>query len=694
MPGNLDLALNPGSVAIVGASDNPHKVGGRPILFMRKYGYRGRIFPVNPARAEVQGYKAYPDLASLPEVPDMAIVALAGDGTVQAVEQCADLGVKVAVILASGYSETGADGRKIQDAMLARARAAGMRIVGPNSQGLANFGNGTIANFSTAFNDLPCIPGPVAIISQSGALSQLIYGLLHKRGIGVRHCHATGNEADITVAELAAEVAQDPAVKLLLLYLETVNDPDKLAEAAALARDRDLPMLVLKSGRTLSGQRAASSHTGAMATEDRVVDAFLRHHGIWRAADPHDLVNAAELYLRGWRPRDRKLVALSNSGATCVMAADIAEELHLPLAVLADATRAQLDAILPGFATTTNPIDITGALLSDSSLFGKILKVLGEDAGADLFFAGLPIAGTGYDVEAFARSAADFIAATGKPLALAIPQDTVAAPFQRLGLPVFASDRQALQALDQLAAHSALLRRRRKTAVAAPVRLELAAGKGALLNEADSLGLLAANGIPVAPSRLCRSAAEARQALRDLGGPVAVKACSAEVPHKSEFGLVALNLAGEDEVGAAFEAQWDKLAQMKVARDGVLVAAMVRGQRELALGARVDARFGPVVMVGDGGKYVEALRDFALLIPPFDIEEVLDALDRLHIAPVLHGVRGEPPLDLAAVAAIAVRLGEIMQAGRGRIASIDLNPVMVKAKGEGAVVADALIELI
>ncbi len=693
MSNKLTAALNPGSIAVVGASDNPHKVGGRPILFMRKYGYRGKVYPVNPARAEVQGHRAYPDLASLPEVPDMAIVALAGDGTVQAVEQCASMGVKIAVIMASGFGETGAEGKRIQDAMLAKARSAGMRIVGPNSQGLANFGTGAIANFSTIFNDLPNIAGSAAIVSQSGALSQLIYGLLRKRGIGVRHCHATGNEADISVAELAVEVAQDPEVKLLLLYLETVNDPDKLAEAAAIARARDLPLLVLKSGRTQAGQRAASSHTGAMATEDRVVDAFLRHHGIWRAADPEDLVNASELYFKGWRPEGRKLVALSNSGATCVMAADMAEEYALPLTVLADATRAQLNAVLPGFATTTNPIDITGVLLTDSSLFGKMLDIVGKDPGADLFFAGIPIAGTGYDVEAFARDAAKFIATTGKPLALAVPRDDVAAPFAKLGVPVFGSDRLALRALDQLAAHSALMRRTRRLGAAAPVSIGLAKGAKGFLNEADSLALLAANGIAVAPQRLCRSADEARAALRALGGPVAVKACSAEVPHKSEFGLVALNLDSEDAVGAAFEAQWRKLEEMKVARDGIIVAAMVKGQRELALGARVDARFGPVVMVGDGGKYVEALKDFILLIPPFDVEEVIEALERLHIAPLLHGVRGERPLDLQAVAAIAARLGEIMQAGAGRIASIDLNPVMVRAKGEGAVVADALIEL-
>ena len=458
MSDNLEAALNPKSVAIVGASDNPHKVGGRPILFMDRYGYKGKIFPINPARAAVQGHKAYPDLASLPEVPDMAIVALAGEGTVQAVEQCARIGVKIAVVMASGFGETGVEGKKVQDAMLATARAAGMRMIGPNSQGLANFGTGTIANFSTIFHDAPCVPGPVAVISQSGALSQLIYSLLYQRQIGVRHCHATGNEADITVSELAAHIAQDPEVRLMLLYLETINNPDQLAKTAAIAHARDLPIVALKSGRTARGQRAARAHTGSAEIEDQRVDAFLRHHGIWRAEDPQDLVNAAGLYLKGWRPRSRNLVVISNSGATCVLAADAAESLGLPLATLAESTRGELNAILPGFATTTNPIDMTGVLLGNSSLFGKTLEIAGRDPGADLLFVGFPIAGTGYDVAAFARDAANFIATTGKPLVLSVPQEAVAAPFIKLGVPVFGSDQQALQALAQLAAHAEMMR--------------------------------------------------------------------------------------------------------------------------------------------------------------------------------------------------------------------------------------------
>ena len=460
MPNNLEAALNPKSIAVIGASDNPHKVGGRPILFMGKYGYKGKIYPINPARADVQGCKAYPDLASLPEVPDMAIVALAGDGTVQAVEQCARIGVKVAVVLASGFAETGVEGKKAQDAMLAMARAAGMRMVGPNSQGLANFGSGAIANFSTIFNDSPCSPGPVAIISQSGAMSQLIYSLLYQRGIGIRHCHATGNEADITVAELAARVAEDEKVKLLLLYLETINNPEQLIKAAAIAHARKLPVVALKSGRTERGQRAARSHTGSAEIEDSRVDELFHRLGIWRAADAQDLVNASQLYLKGWRPQGRRLVTISNSGATCVMAADTAEQLGLPLATLAENTRAQLNAILPGFATTTNPIDMTGALLGNSGLFGKTLEIAGNDAGADLFFVGFPVAGTGYDIEAFARDAARFIAATGKPLVLSVPQADIAAPFIKLGVPVFFSDRQALQALHQISAHAVLMQRK------------------------------------------------------------------------------------------------------------------------------------------------------------------------------------------------------------------------------------------
>lgn len=686
----LAAALNPRSIAVIGASENPHKIGGRPISYMQRLGYQGRLYPINPSRQELQGLKCYPNLASLPEIPEMALVIVAGEQTVAAVEDCAARGVRCAIVIASGFGETGPAGRAVQDRMAAAARAAGMRLVGPNTQGLANFGTGAVASFSTLFTEVPPMDGPVGIISQSGGMAAMAYGLLRGRGLGVRHVHATGNEADVGVADLAWAVAHDPDVRLLLLYLETIADPALLAETAAFARSRDLPIVAVKAGRSPSGQKAASSHTGSLANEDRVVDAFLRRHGIWRVRDPHALALAAEGYLQGWRPQGQRLVVVSNSGASCVMAADASEELGLPLATFADRTREELTARLPGFATTTNPVDITAALLSNSGLFSDVLPVIARDPAADLVFIHIPVAGAGYDVEAFARDTAAFARDSGKPVAVAAWQDGVAAPFRRAGVATFANEHEALGVLAQVASHAALLRQPQPRWPAAPAPA-LPADDG-LLNEAESLALLAAHGAPVVAHRLCRTTAEARAAFEALGGPVAVKACSRDVPHKSEHGLVALNVASADAAAECFEQQWARLAAMGAAQDGVLVAAMRKGRHECMVGAHVDPVFGPVVAVGDGGKYVEALRDVALLVPPFDAAEALAALRGLRIAPLLAGTRGDRPLDVEALASLAVQVGQLMVAARGRIASIDCNPVMLGAAGDGAMVVDALVE--
>lgn len=687
----LESALNPQSVAVIGASENVHKIGGRPIHYMRKHGFGGRIYPINPAREEVQGLKSYASLAALPEAPDLAMVVVGGEKAVEAVAQCAARGVKSAVVVASGFGETGEEGRAVQRAMVATARAAGMRLYGPNTQGLANFGTGAIAGFSTMFVEVPPADGPVGIVSQSGGMSAMAYGLLRGRGLGVRHVHATGNEADITVSDLAWAVAHDPDVKLLLLYLENIANPELLARTAAYARERDLPIIAVKAGRSESGQKAASSHTGSLANEDRTVDAFFRHHGIWRVRDPHAQALAAEAYLKGWRPEGRRLVIISNSGASCVMGADASEEFALPLAALAPATRAEVASRLPGFATADNPIDITAALLSNSGLFGDVLPAVAQDPAADLFLINIPVAGAGYDVEAFARDTAAFERSTGKPVVVAAWQDSVAAPFKAQGIPTYANENDALGTLAQLASHTALMR---KPIVAWPAGTApvLPAGGGRFLNEAQSLAVLGAAGVPVVAHRLCRSAQQAAEALAAVGAPAVVKACSGDVPHKSEHGLVALNVATAADAAALFERQWAKLAELGAAQEGVIVAAMCRGQREFMVGARIDPVFGPVVVVGDGGKYVEALQDVAVLLPPFAAADVTAALRTLRIAPLLEGVRGDPPLDIDALAEVVVTVGRLIVVAGGAIASIDVNPVLVAARGEGAVVVDALIE--
>ena len=680
----LQAALAPRSIAVIGASDNPHKVGGRPILYLQRYGYRGAVYPVNPGRATVQGLHAFPRVEDLPEAPELAIVAVAGDEAVRAVESCAARGVKVAVVMASGFGETGAEGLRVQEALVETARRAGMRLIGPNCQGLANFATGVVANFSTIFHEMEGRDGPVAIVSQSGANSQAIYTLVMRKGLGVRHVHATGNEADVTVADLAEAVVEDPGVGLVLLYMEAIKDPLRLAVAAEKARSRGVPMVALKAGRTARGQKAASSHTGALAAEDRVVDAFFERHAIWRAADPHELVSAAALYASGRPPRGRRLVVVSNSGASCVMAADYSEQRGIPLAELSETARQKLGNALPGFAALQNPIDVTGALLSNSALFGAVLPIVGDDAQSELALLAIPVAGTGYDVPRFAKDLKEFQDSFGHAAAVAAPQESVRAPFERLGVAAFEREREAIDALAQFADHAALMRR----PAAAPtrgVRIE----RTRFLNEVESLDLVAKAGLPVIEHALCRSAEEAVRTATQFAAPVVMKACSPDLPHKSDHGLVSLN---PGDLAAEFRRQHDKVASLRAKFEGVIVARRASGGRELALGARMDPQFGPVVLVGDGGIYLEALKDFRLLLPPFTEADVARNLAELRVAPLLAGVRGQPPRDVAAYSAMAVRLGEAMLRWDGAVASVDLNPVIVFETGVGAVAVDALVE--
>jgi acyl-CoA synthetase (NDP forming) len=531
------------------------------------------------------------------------------------------------------------------------------------------------------------------VISQSGAMSVVPYHLLRSRGIGVRHSHATGNDCDVTVCELATVVAEDPDLRLLLLYLEGIPDSWNLAEAARIARERDLPIIALKSGRTAAGQAAALSHTGALANEDKVVDAFFEAHGIWRVQSVVELADAAELYLKGWKPRGRRLVAISNSGAICVLAADAASMAGMPMARLGEDTRAELGRILPGFATTANPVDITAALLTNSGLFSDILPVIARDPAADAFLIGVPVAGAGYDVEAFARDSASFAEQTGKPVVIAAPQATVAARFKSHGLSVYATEGEAIRALSQFVSHHELLERLRTRGGSPPPPHphEAREAQATMLNESDSLALLAQHGVPVVAHRLCRSADEAARALTELGAPVVLKGCTAAVAHKSELGLVRLGLHSEDAVREAFEQVQQAARRAGVALDGAIVAVLQRGQRELMIGARIDPVFGPVVLVGDGGKYVEAMPDAQVLLVPFGTTEVRTALARLRLAPLLEGVRGEPPLDVDAFCDAAVAVGRLMQDCEADVVNLDLNPMMVGARGEGCAAVDAVV---
>jgi len=690
---SLQPFLTPRSIAILGASQDPNKVGGRPLHYLMKYGFKGPVYPINPGRPEVQGLRSYKSLEELPEVPELAVCVVAGDQAVTAVEDAAKRGVKALICITSGFGETSdPEGAVKQKRMVDAARAGGMRMVGPNTQGLANFSNGCVASFSTMFTTLKCTDGPIAMVSQSGAMSAIPIGLLAEKGLGVRYSLATGNDADVSVLEMACAAASDPEMKLLLVYLEGMPHADKLADLAEIAHKNGTMVVALKSGRTAAGARAAASHTGALANEDRVVDAAFKRVGIWRAQNIAELVSTAEMYLKGWKPKGRRFVTISGSGATGVMSADHATEEGLEVVSFAPDTRKKLDAILPSFASAANPIDLTAALLTNNSLLGQILPVIADADAADLFKVDMPVAGPGYDMPGFAKDIANFSKATGRPVVVAGWQGDIPSTFRHAGVPVFPLEAEAIKGLAQLVAHHELVdlaKARPRPAWQAfdPGR---ANRKEVTLNEADSLATLAAAGLPVVPHHLCRTAAEAATAWRNLGGAVAVKGCSADLPHKSEYGLVKLGLDNEDTIGEAFREMERAVAKANAQFDGVIVARMVKGRREMLIGAHRDPFFGPVIAIGEGGKYVEAMPDVALLLPAFSKEDVLRALDGLRCAAVLKGVRGEPPMDVDAFADAAVKVAELMLKDPG-IASLDMNPVMIGDKGRGVALVDAVV---
>jgi acetate---CoA ligase (ADP-forming) len=693
----LAAMFRPRSIAVVGATEDRNRVGGRPLHYLRTFGYQGAVYPINPKRDTVQGYKAYASLQDLPEAPDVAVVAVGGDHVQGVLRQCAARGVRSAVLMSSGFGETGPEGLRRQQALVAEARALGVRLVGPNAQGVANFQTGAVLNFSTMFMEVAPQDGPVAVISQSGAASVMPYALLRERGIGVRYVVASGNDADASVNELALTAAADPDIRVLLLYIESLTDPDVLAAAARIAQARGAAVVALKSGRSAHGAKAAASHTGALVNDDALVEAFFAAHGIWRAEDVHGLVNAVELYLAcGVRPAQR-LVVMSHSGAVGVVCADTAERMGLPLAELDRATVQALTAIMPGFATAQNPVDLTASLLADGTMFGRTLEALAADPQGDMFLVGVPVAGEGYDVPGMAADTAAFLRRTGKPVVVSAPQASVRDAFRAAGVPVFGHETDALAALHQVSRHAALLHAAAQRPQPTPGSLVVSARsteprRTATLSEADSLAVLQQAGVPVAPHRLCHSPREAVQAWRDLGPDVVVKACSAAIPHKSEHGLVFLNQRSEDDVLEAYEQCVARVRTLGQPLDGVLVAQRVRGQREFALGVKQDPLFGTAVMVSDGGKYVEALKDFVVLLHPFSEQDVLDRLAKLRIAPILAGVRGEPPVDLQVVARTAVALGRYAADHTDLIASIDLNPLIAGAAGQGGWAVDAVIE--
>ena len=690
----LTRMLAPRSVAVVGASADPTRIGGRPIAYMLDRGFRGAILPVNPNRAEVQGLPAYASVAALPEVPDCAIVAVPGEAAVRAVDELGARGVGAAIVFTAGFAEAdpAGPGADAQARMVAHARRHGMRLLGPNCLGLFNARIGYFPIFSSSLEAGWPAPGRVGIASQSGAYGTHVFAVARNRGIGTPVCVTTGNEADVTVGDAVGWMAEDPDTDVIAVYAEGIREPDSFVAALAAARAARKPVVVMKVGTSALGAHAARSHTASIAGDDRVTEAVLAEFGAVRARTTEEMLDIALTATRRIYPARNTLGVITISGGAGVLISDAAERLGLPMPEMPADAQARLKALVP-FSAPRNPVDCTAQAFNDAGLIGAFTDAMVERGGYSSILGFFTSVGGAATIAPRVREQMGAARARHPDrlyaLCVVAPPDLVRA-YEADGFAVFEDPTRAVVAIHAMGRFGDAFAAPRPLPPpdVPPVELPAAAP-----SEAEAKRLLARVGIRSAPERACRTVEEAVAAAEGFGYPVVLKVLSPDIAHKSEIGGVLLDVSGADAVREGFATLHGRAAaRAPNARvRGVLVAEQLRGGVECILGVHRDPVFGPVALFGLGGVFVEVLRDVVLHRCPFGPDVAERMIRSIQGAPLLLGARGRPPVDIAALADMLSRLSAFAHRAGPRLRSVDLNPVL--ALPGGAYAADALIEV-
>jgi acyl-CoA synthetase (NDP forming) len=691
---DVERILHPRSVAVFGASDSKDKFGGRIMHFLLRHGFAGDILPINPRRAEVLGRPAYPAIAAAPTPPDVAILAVPGSSLVATVREAAAAGVGCCVIISTGFAEAGDEGAARQAELVAIARASGTRLVGPNCMGLIVPHHRLALCSSVVLDTDRLADGPIGLVSQSGALMVSIVDRAAADGIGFRYGVSLGNQVDLEICDFLDYMIAEPRTEALCVYVEGLLDGARFRRGLAAARAAGKPVLVVKTGRTQAGVKSARSHTASLAGAWEVFAAVCREEGAVLARDPDDMVRAAHFLVRHRGRRRGGVAVLSSSGGGCGIASDRVSELGLPLAQLSPSTRRELgEILLPPQAD--NPIDLGGRKIPEEvEIAGDAARIIFGDPGVSYGLAILT------SMPFFARRTrliGEAAQAVDKPVLITLtPGQAADAPRQalrELGHVYFDRFEDALRVLALIAEHDAA-RASAPPPAARPADLAVSHRIGSmpdgLLGQAEVAPLVSAYAVRVPSLHVATSPDEAAKIAATLGGPVALKAVSRQIVHKSDVGAVRLDLVSPDAVARAaheMAATLRRTAPTAVI-EGFLVQEMIRGEAEVILGIRRDPHFGAVVMVGLGGLAVEILNDVVLAPAPVSPERARAMLAALRGAPLLNGARGRPPLDVEAVAEALARLSWLAIDLGPRLGDLELNPVIVGRRGQGAVAVD------
>lgn len=687
----ISRLLSPSSVAVIGASGDARKTSGRPIAFLRKHGFQGRLYPVNPRYEEIDGLRCYASVAELPEVPDVALILLGPERANQAVAELSARGCAAAIVLAGGYGETGADGLQRQQAL--DAARGQMRILGPNTIGLVNLTERITLSASGALDMDELLAGRIAVVSQSGGILGALLSRGVSAGIGFSKLISTSNEVDLDVADFVDYLADDPATAVIALYLEGLRDSEKFTRAALKARAAGKPVVVYKVGRSEAGAHAANSHTGALAGADNLYSAYFRQLGVIRAETFADLLDIPFALASGRVMHGRRVAILTSTGGAGTLIADNlgVAGFETPTPGLETAEKLRALDIGDQAVLDRNPIDLTLAGLQPE-LMRSAIRILLESADFDAVISVVGSSGVAQP-HLMADAIRDSLAGSDKPVLAYISPHAPAAA-QRIngsGGVAFSAPESCASALSAMASFA-----EQKGAALAPaavsfastsIDLQLPAGQ---LDEERSKRLYASFGIPVTRERVVHNGEQAALAARELGGQVVLKVLSERIAHKSEVGGVALGLDAEA-IGERLERMRDEVGgHVGFVPESFLIQEMVLGGQELILGFHRDPQLGPALLLGMGGVTAELFQDTTLRLLPVNHEQAHEMLRELRTFALLDGFRGRPKGDIEAAVACIVAFSDMaMQLGE-RLLEAEINPLLVRPAGRGVVALDGL----
>ena len=703
---NLEALFRPRSVAVAWASDDTGKLGGLVLKYLIEHGYKGKVFPVNPRRSEVQGFKCYPSILDIPQDIDAAVLVMRAQDVAPVLRQCVEKGAKAATVPVIGFSEVGGEGKEAEDEIEEICRSSGLRICGPNTNGLLNVVDGVALGYSPA---MECVmPGRLGFVTQSGALVSGLVPRFASNGVGISHFVAAGNQLNLDLCDYARYLIDDPSTDVIAMYIEGIKDADKFSDIADLALDKGKPLIVMKIGRSELAARTALSHTASLVGSDKVFDSICKQKGVIRVDGFGSLISVCSAFLNCKLPKGDGVGVLSTSGAATGLIADHAIDTVLCFPELSDRTRQEASRILPGWPASgemKNLWDIAAALPGRMPDLSKpTVELFAQDENLDIIltiFSGVEKA----SAIAVSSAVVDASKVTDKPFILLHARgslrDFEEEIFAGSHIPITYSAANAVEAIAALIEYSQNLKTYKEPRDFGPEvsdveeLKEWLSSAGKTLTEHEAKKLLSRYGIPVTEEDIAKSPEEAVQIANRIGYPVVLKVASPQIIHKTDAGAIKLNIPNETELVTAYHEvvansrKYDPKAEIQ----GVLVQEMIKDGREVIIGMSRDPQFGATIMFGLGGVFVEVLEDTSLRVAPLTRRDAEEMVREVKAYKMLQVFRGKPEADIDGIIDTLLRISRLCEDLKEIVLEIDVNPLIVFDKGNGVKVVDALVVL-